>query len=218
MEQRFRRMPRERIFELTGIQFMQLNTLYQLFSLVERKSPVLEIARTLLTMPDLFNYWLTGQIQSEFSIATTTQCYDPRQQAWSEPLLQAMGVRSQIFPPRGSSWNEAGETVPPLNEAPGLAEAVVIAPACHDTGSAVAADPAKSEDFSWVRPGTWSVHGEQRLREPVINAASLSSNFTNEGGVNSASHSPRTSRGCGLCRSKDGTKGCGRWKDSPIPS
>ena len=98
MDEAFRRMPREKIFELTGIQFMQLNTLYQLLAMVVGKSPALDSAETFLTIPDLLNYWLTGQIACEFSNATTTQCYDPRQRDWSASLLDAMNIPRRIFP------------------------------------------------------------------------------------------------------------------------
>ena len=129
---------------------------------------MLEIARTLLTMPDLFNYWLTGQIQSEFSIATTTQCYDPRRQAWSSRCCKRWAYRARSF--RGSSWNESGKLCPPLNEAPGLAEAVVIAPACHDTGSPLQRSLPRAKTFRGsVRH--LSIMGAE-MREPVINVAS----------------------------------------------
>jgi sugar (pentulose or hexulose) kinase len=98
VDEAFKRLPRDRIFDLTGIQFMQLNTLYQLFSMVVRQSPALQIAETFLTMPDLFNYWLTGRKVCEFTMATTTQCYDPRRCEWSQPLLQALGIPTHIFP------------------------------------------------------------------------------------------------------------------------
>src|ERR1035437_5117622 len=88
----FRRMPRERIFENTGIQFMEVNTLYQLLAMVVSKSPLLEVARTFLTVPDLFNYWLTGKINCEFTEATTTQCFDPHKRDWARPLLRDMGI------------------------------------------------------------------------------------------------------------------------------
>ena len=98
---------RDTIFEATGIQFMQFNTLYQLLALKRASSPALKVARTLLTMPDLFNYWLTGKKVSEFSIATTTQCYDPRARDWAFSLLEQLGIPGQIFPevvPPGTMW------------------------------------------------------------------------------------------------------------------
>ncbi len=181
MEQAFRRMPREKIFELTGIQFMQLNTLYQLLAMVAHKSPALDIAETFLTIPDLLNYWLTGEIGCEFSNATTTQCYDPRQCDWSTPLLDAMDIPRRIFPKIILPGTTLGELLPHVADEVG-AQAMVIAPACHDTGSAVAAVPARDQNFAWISSGTWSIMGAE-LREPVITPASLKNNFTNEGGV-----------------------------------
>ena len=185
IDEAFRRVPREEIFEQTGIQFMPLNSLYQLLSMVVSRSPALDIAETFLTMPDLFNYWLTGRKVCEFSNATTTQCYDPRKGDWARPLLEGLDIPTHIFP----------EIVPPgtiLDQlSPSVAEEVglrpqgglpVIAPACHDTGSAVAAVPAEGSDFAWISSGTWSIMGAE-LPEPVINEQSLSFNFTNEGGV-----------------------------------
>ena len=181
MDEAFRRMPREKIFDLTGIQFMQLNTLYQLLALVVGKSPALEIAENFLTIPDLLNYWLTGEIACEFSNATTTQCYDPRQRDWSAPLLDALNIPRRIFPRIIMPGSMLGALLPHIaDEVDG--QATVIVPACHDTGSAVAAVPAQNRDFAWISSGTWSIMGAE-LRAPVITPASLKYNFTNEGGV-----------------------------------
>ena len=181
IEQAFRRMPREKVFEYTGIQFMQLNTLYQLLALVVGNSPALDSAETFLTIPDLLNYWLTGEIACEFSNATTTQCYDPRRREWSAPLLDAMNIPRRIFPKTIMPGSRLGVLLPHVADEVG-AQAVVIAPACHDTGSAVAAVPARNRNFAWISSGTWSILGTE-LREPVITAASLKNNFTNEGGI-----------------------------------
>lgn len=181
MEQAFQRLPREKIFELTGIQFMQLNTLYQLLAMAVNNSPALNIAETFLTIPDLLNYWLTGEIACEFSNATTTQCYDPRQRDWSAPLLDAMNIPRRIFPKIVLPGTSLGKLLPHIADEVGT-QATVIAPACHDTGSAVAAVPARNQNFVWISSGTWSILGAE-LREPVITPASLKNNFTNEGGV-----------------------------------
>jgi rhamnulokinase len=185
VEEAFRRVPRAEIFEYTGIQFMQLNSIYQLLSMVVDGSPALDIAETFLTMPDLFNYWLTGCKVCEFSNATTTQCYDPRQGDWAWPLLDRLGIPSHIFPEIVPPATVIRELLPVVVEevnVPELSGLPVIAPACHDTGSAVAAVPAKSSGFAWISSGTWSIMGAE-LPEPVINDQSLSCNFTNEGGV-----------------------------------
>lgn len=182
MAEAFRHMPRQQIFEFTGIQFMQINTLYQLLALVTTRAPVLEAAETFLTIPDLFNYWLTGQKVCEFSNATTTQCYDPRQCDWAWPVLDALNIPRRIFPPVVQPGAILGSLQPALAVETGAAGLPVIAPACHDTGSAVAAVPASAPRFAWISSGTWSIMGTE-APEPVINPESERRNFTNEGGV-----------------------------------
>lgn len=185
LERAFRQVGREAIFEATGIQFMQINTLYQLLAERERGA-ILPAARTLLTMPDLFNYWLTGQKVAEFSNATTTQCFDPRQGDWARGLLDELGLPVGIFPRVVPPGTVLGALLPQVAEELNLASTggrpVVIAPACHDTGSAVAAVPACNADFAYISSGTWSLMGAE-LREPVITPQALAGNFTNEGGV-----------------------------------
>jgi rhamnulokinase len=181
-EEAFRRVPRAQIFEQTGIQFMQLNSLYQLLAMVISRSPALDVAETFLTMPDLFNYWLTGREVCEFSIATTTQCYDPRQGDWARPLLERLDIPTRIFPEIVPPGTVLGELLPAVAEEVGSSGLPVIAPACHDTGCAVAAVPAEGEDFAYISSGTWSLMGTE-LPEPTINQHSLAFDFTNEGGV-----------------------------------
>ena len=187
VDEAFRRVGREEIFERTGIQFMQLNSLYQLLSMVVDESPLLEVTETFLTMPDLFNYWLTGRKACEFSIATTTQCYDPRAGGWARPMLEKLGIPTRIFPEIVPPGTVLGDLLPEVAEEVGTGVSTgtsvpVIAPACHDTGSAVAAVPAAGADFAYISSGTWSLMGAE-LTEPIINANSLAHNFTNEGGV-----------------------------------
>src|SRR5262245_15094351 len=155
MEAAFHRMPREEIFEHTGIQFLQINALYQLLSMVLAGSPALESAATFLTIPDLFNYWLSGQAVCEFTNATTTQCYDPRQGDWATPVLAALGIPRAIFPAVVAPGTALGPLRAALAEELGVGELTVVAPACHDTGSAVAAVPAEGQDFAWISSGTW---------------------------------------------------------------
>lgn len=181
-EEAFERVPREEIFEQTGIQFLPFNSLYQLLSMVVAGSPALDVADTFLTMPDLFNYWLTERKVCELTNATTTQCYDPRQGDWATPLLEALGIPTHIFPETVQPGTVLGPLVPAVAEGVGLSGVQVIAPACHDTGSAVAAVPAEDPNFAWISCGTWSVMGAEKPA-PVINAQSLADNVTNEGGV-----------------------------------
>jgi rhamnulokinase len=178
----FRRMPRASIFENTGIQLMEINTLYQLLAMVVRKSPLLKISQTLLTMPDLFNYWLTGKITCEFTNATTTQCFNPHKRDWAYPLIGAMGIPEHLFQP----VIEPGTVIDSLdidvaNEV-GAGQIPIIAPACHDTGSAVAAIPAEGKNFAWISSGTWSILGVE-IDHPMVTDQTLRYNFTNEGGV-----------------------------------
>ena len=181
-EEAFKRVPREEIFERTGIQFMEINTLYQLLSMVINKSPLLDVADKLLMMPDLLNYWLTGRKVSEFSIATTSQLYDPREKGWSLPLFQKLGIPTRILPEIVPPGTVLGPLYASLGQEVGLGGVPVIAPACHDTGSAVAAVPALGENYAYISSGTWSLAGVE-VKEPIITQGSLQYNFTNEGGV-----------------------------------
>jgi rhamnulokinase len=176
------RVPREEIFEQTGVQFMEINTLYQLLAMKLQGAPAIEQARTFLMIPDLFNFWLTGRKASEFTDATTTQFFNPRTRDWAYPLLSALDLPSDIFSPIVQPGTILGDLHPSVREETGAPEIPVIAPACHDTGSAVVAVPAEAPSHAWISSGTWSVLGVT-LPQPVINATALEYNFTNEGGA-----------------------------------
>jgi rhamnulokinase len=194
LEEAFRRAPRAEIFAHTGIQFMPINTLYQLLALVTRGSPALDAASQLLTIPDLFNFWLSGVQANEFTNATTTQCYDPRAGDWAWNMLKQLGIPAGIFGPIVQPGTSLGPLRPPLAAELGLGPAratspgqgitpvQVIAPASHDTGSAVAAVPFERARAIFLSSGTWSLMGVE-LPQPIINAQTLAYNFTNEGGV-----------------------------------
>ncbi len=172
METVFAVVPEEEVFSQTGVQLMRINTLYQLMSLLKSSSPQLQMAETFLTAPDLLNYWLTGTKASEFTIATTTQMFDPHKGDWAFAMLESLGLPTAMLP----------EIVPPgtrLGEYEGIA---VIAPACHDTGSAVAAVPTTTEAFAYISSGTWSLVGLE-VEKPIISEAARAANVTNEGGV-----------------------------------
>ena len=171
-EKAFAKVGRQAIFENTGIQFMQINTLYQLLSLVESQSPLLSIAETFLTAPDLLNYWLTGAKVCEFTNATTTQMLNARTGKWATGLLADLDIPTHIFP----------EVVMPGTRIGAYEGIPVIAPACHDTGSAVAAVPATSPDFAYISSGTWSLVGLE-VQEAIVSEAALAANVTNEGGI-----------------------------------
>lgn len=181
-DEAFKRLPRAEIFAQTGTQFMQLNTLYQLFAMVLAKSPLLEAAETFVTIPDLFNYWLSGEVANEFTIATTTQCFNPRSGDWARGMLDTLGIPSRMFGPVTQPGAVLGRLLPQVAQEAGAGAVKVIAPACHDTGSAVAAVPAQGQDFAWISSGTWSILGAE-VRQPVLEESALACNFTNEGGV-----------------------------------
>src|SRR5712692_6419535 len=182
-ERAFQRVPREEIFEHTGIQFMPINTLYQLLSMVEARSAGLDAARTLLLMPDLFNFWLSGHKAAEFTNATTTQMYDQRAGDWAWPLLERLGLPVSILPRVAAPATALGPLLASVAEEIGARPGVpVIAPACHDTGAAVAAVPAAEGRWAYISSGTWSLVGAE-VAQPVITLQSLADNFTNEGGV-----------------------------------
>lgn len=182
LEETFKRVPRERVFDYTGIQFMQLNSLYQLMAMKKAKSQLLDITETLLFMPDLFNYLFTGVRKSEFSIATTSQMYDPRKKRWSTELLDALDLPTKLLPEIVPSGTVIGPISKRVQDECGVGGFPVIAPATHDTGSAVASVPAQGEDWCYISSGTWSLMGVE-LNEPIINEKTLKYNYTNEGGV-----------------------------------
>jgi len=182
MEEAFARVPKEEIFGRTGIQFIKLNTIFQLVAMVQSKSPLLDVAERLLLMPDLFNYLLTGRQVSEFSIATTAQLYDPRQACWSKELCDKLEIPYHIFADVIQPGDEVGALLPDVAEEVGLPDAKVIAPGCHDTASAVAAVPARGSEHAYISSGTWSLMGAE-ITDPIINEQALDGNFTNEGGV-----------------------------------
>lgn len=182
LEEAFRRVPKERIYFRTGIQFIQLNTLYQLLAMRVEDSPLLGIAETFLMMPDLFNFWLTGVKVNEFSIATTSQFYNPIQGDWDRELLEEMDIPHHFLQKIVPSGTVLEELLPSVSEEVGLRGVPVIAVACHDTGSAVAAAPGEGEDWAYISAGTWMLMGVE-IKKPIINQRSFELNFTNEGGV-----------------------------------
>jgi len=179
-EKLFAIVPKSEVYELTGIQFMQINTLFQIYSMVLAQSLQLKSARTLLLMAGLMNYYLCGAKVAEFTLATTTQMYNPRAGRWAEPMLERLGIPTEILPeivPPGTVLGDlsdglwSGATVP------------VIAAACHDTAAAVAAVPARGTRWAYLSCGTWSLLGLE-VDEPIITEQSCTYDITNEGGVN----------------------------------
>ncbi|MGD0770359.1 MAG: FGGY-family carbohydrate kinase [Tepidisphaeraceae bacterium] len=183
MERTFARIPREAIFQATGIQFMQFNTLFQLAAMGLAKSDLLNAAQTLLFTPDLFNYLLCGSRQSELSIASTSQMYDPRKRRWATEILEKLQIPTRILPQIVPSGTVLGNLREDVASECGAKISPVIAPGCHDTASAVAAVPATDgEDYCYVSSGTWSLMGVE-LKEPIVSDKALKYNYTNEMGV-----------------------------------
>lgn len=188
MEQVLASIPRRSIFERTGLQFMSINTLYQLVALHWAGNAALSVARRFLMMPDVFHWLLTGQATNEFTNATTTQFFNPREHAWAKDLLTDLGVDPHILGDIIQPGTEVGPLLARVREETGLASDVrVIAPGTHDTASAVVAAPAQTSadgksDWCYLSSGTWSLMGIES-RAPIINDDCLRLNFTNEGGV-----------------------------------
>ncbi len=201
-------VPREEIFAQSGLQFMRFNTLYQLLAMRLSKSPLLDAAESLLMMPDLFHWLLTGVKANEYTDATTTQFYDPRRKAWAIDLVKRFDLPTHILGEVVQPGTMLGQLRPSVAEATNLRDLKVVVPGTHDTASAVMAVPAASAptassrvsprrdprvserlahvserpDWCYISSGTWSLMGVESP-EPIVNDKCLALNFTNEGGV-----------------------------------
>jgi rhamnulokinase len=182
MDEAFGRLPRPEVFRQTGLQFMRFNTLFQLLALQRDRSPLLDVAESFLMVPDLFHFFFTGVKVNEFTDVSTTQLYNPTTRSWAFELIQAFGLPAKIF----GTIVPPGTVLGPLRASvaaeTGCNPAPVIAPASHDTGSAVAAVPAQGQSWAYISSGTWSLMGAE-LPGPLINEQVRQYNFTNEGGV-----------------------------------
>ena len=182
MEEVITRVGKEEIYKATGIQFMPINTLYQLFAARRQHPKLFDAAKYVITIPDLFNFWLSGNAVCEFTNATTTQMVDPVKRTWATTLMQRLELPAQLPAPIVEPGSIIGTLLPEIAGHTSLAGTSVIAPACHDTGSAVAAISAR-DGTAFLSSGTWSLLGTE-LDSPVITPDALRLNFTNEGGVN----------------------------------
>ena len=181
-EKFFEIVSREEVYDKTGIQIMNFNTLYQIFAAVqEGYTPIVE-AKRLLFIPDALSYMLTGKEVCEYTIASTSQILNPRTSLLEAALLEAAGVKGDIFPDVQLPGNVIGSLTDALAEETRIGKVDVVAVAGHDTASAVAAVPAENERFAYLSSGTWSLMGIE-TRKPIINSDSFRHNFTNEGGV-----------------------------------
>ncbi|HZJ58093.1 MAG TPA: rhamnulokinase [Clostridia bacterium] len=183
MEEAFTKMPREMIFQKTGIAFQKFNTLYQLLSTVIKKPDMMDRAETLLFMPDLLAYFLSGEKSTEFTEASTGQLLDANTGHWCGDLLEAMSIPKNIFTNIQQPGSLRGRIKADLAKTLGVGSVPIIAVASHDTGSAVAAVPNTEGNYAYLSSGTWSLMGVE-VDKPVINEKTLGWNYTNEGGVN----------------------------------
>lgn len=174
-------MSKERMYDITGIQFMDFNTIFQLLSLKENRPYILEEADKLLFMPDLLNYMLSGVKSTEFSIATTSQMVDLKTNNWSEEILDTFGIPKNLLTDIAPTGAVIGQLSDEICEELGVEKADIVSVAAHDTQSAITATPCEYDDFAFISCGTWSLFGTE-VKEPIINEASKKLNVTNEGG------------------------------------
>jgi rhamnulokinase len=182
MDEAFKTVPKQEIYEATGLAFLQFNTLYQLFASAKADDSELKTAKDLLFMPDLMAYLLTGEKGTEYTIASTSQMIDPATRSWAVPMLEKLGLPTQLLGQISDPGTVRGYLSKQIQEETGLGPVPVIAVAGHDTASAVAAVPASDAHFAYISSGTWSLVGGE-THAPVISPEAQAANFTNEGGV-----------------------------------
>lgn len=170
------------VYDITGIQFMNFNSLFQLYAMRKNNDTALEHAEKILFVPDALSYMLTGKMVCEYTIASTSQILDPKTKQLDAKLLQSVGLSADNFGPMVNPATEIGTITEEVQRMTGLGAVPVIAVAGHDTGSAVAAVPAKNEKFAYLSSGTWSLMGIETC-DAIINEVSYDRNFTNEGGI-----------------------------------
>lgn len=181
LKEAFELLDETAFYEITGNQFMEINTAFQLLSLAKKRPKLLERAKTMLMTPDLFHYLLSGVKKTEYSIASTSQLLDAKKRVWSDQVLEALQLPKEIFTEIVPSGTKIGQLSKEICEELGLEPVDIIAVAGHDTQSALAAVPTEEKDFIFLSCGTWSLLGTE-LEEPIINQKSAEFNITNEGG------------------------------------
>ena len=181
-ERFFEKVSREKVYEKTGIQIMNFNTLYQIFAGMETDYVPMKQAKYLLFMPDALAYMLTGEKVCEYTISSTSQILDPRTKDFDKELLEAAGVDASVFSKPVFPGTVVGTLTDALAQYSRLGKVNVVSVAGHDTASAVAAVPALDENFAYLSSGTWSLMGIES-KEPVITPETYELNYTNEGGV-----------------------------------
>ncbi|EDT74687.1 rhamnulokinase [Clostridium butyricum] len=179
LEESFKKINKNEFYSITGNQFMEINTAFQLLSLKEKRSDLLERADKMLLMSDLFNYLLTGKKVSENSIASTTQLFDAKNRIWAEKVIDSLGIPKRIFTKIIPSGTVIGRISDDISKELEIYKSNVIAVAGHDTQSALVSVPAEEENFIFLSCGTWSLLGTE-IEEPIINDKSSYFNITNE--------------------------------------
>lgn len=182
MDQFFQRVPKERVYELTGIQFMRFNSLFQVFAGMRDCQELVGIAKKLLFMPDAFNYLFSGSTTTEFTIASTSQMINPLKMDWDDELVAALGIRKDLLPTLIPTGSVIGEIGPEVQRETGAGPVKVVATAGHDTGSAVAAAPGQGSDWAFISSGTWSLMGLVS-DQPILTELAGRYQLSNEGGV-----------------------------------
>ena len=181
-EKFFERMPRKELYEKTGIQIMNFNSVFQFDTLRRNNCSALNAAEKILFIPDALAYLLTGEAVTEYTIASTAQMIDPRTKLWDEDILNLLGLSADKFGRMVMPGQKIGQLTAEVQRLTGLGAVPVVAVASHDTGSAVAAVPAEDENYAYLSSGTWSLMGIESA-EPIISERSFELNFTNEGGI-----------------------------------
>ena len=182
MDEYFKLVPREKVYDLTGIQFMQFNSLFQLFAMKYYNSSLLECAVDLLFLPDMLNYLFTGVKKAEFTIASTSQMLNPRTMTWAKELFDAFGAPLSLMQEIVLPGAVVGVLTDAIAKETGIGKIPVVAVGAHDTASAIAAVPAEGENWAYLSSGTWSLMGIE-TRKPLIDKETEAMNFTNEGGI-----------------------------------
>ncbi len=182
MEEFFKILPKKETYLLSGIQFMQFNTLFQLFSSVQQKYSGLKIAESVLFTPDTLNYLFTGIKKNEYTIASTSQLLKPGKAEWEPKLFNSAGISLNLTEAIIQPGNILGDLLPEVLEETGSESIPCIAVASHDTASAIVSVPAHSGNWAYLSSGTWSLLGVESP-VPLVSEKTLEMNFTNEGGV-----------------------------------
>lgn len=185
MEQTFLRVPRSEIFSQTGLQFMEINSLYQMVAMNQTNGPLMQLADRFLMIPDFFHWLLSGSRVVEFTNATTSQMFHPVERNWSFDLLRKLNLPTQMFGDVVEPGTKLGTLRDDVARRTGLSRLDVVAPATHDTGAAVAAVPTENTgkaNWAYISSGTWSLMGLE-LPHAVLSQRALELNVTNEGGI-----------------------------------